>query len=87
MAAIAVGGARADLGAARVVDRIARRNVFDEDFVDVFREDVAILEAQQRMLDLKPDAPMIDINVDAAPLAARRMLDRMIAAEREAGAG
>ena len=42
-----------------------------------------MLEAQQRMLDLKPDAPTIDINVDAAPLAARRMLDRLIAAERD----
>jgi phenylpropionate dioxygenase-like ring-hydroxylating dioxygenase large terminal subunit len=65
------------------LDDPAMDKVFDEDFVDVFREDVAVLEAQQRMLDLAPDAPTIDINVDAAPLAARRMLDRMIAAERD----
>ena len=60
--------------------------VFEEDFVDVFREDVVVLEAQQRMMEMKPDAPRIDINVDAAPLAARRMLDEMIAAERAAPA-
>ncbi len=65
----------------------AMDKVFHEDFVDVFREDVAVLEAQQRMLDLAPDAPRIDINVDAAPLAARRMLDRMIAAERDGVSG
>jgi phenylpropionate dioxygenase-like ring-hydroxylating dioxygenase large terminal subunit len=52
------------------------------DLVAVFREDVAILEAQQRSLERNPGARRIDINVDAAPLAARRMLDDMIAAER-----
>jgi phenylpropionate dioxygenase-like ring-hydroxylating dioxygenase large terminal subunit len=56
--------------------------VFDVDFVKVFNEDIPILEAQQRMLELKPDAPKIDIAVDAAPLAARRMLEAMIAKER-----
>ncbi len=60
----------------------AMDRVFEVDMVDVFREDVAILEAQQRMMEWKPDAPQIDINVDAAPIAARRMLDEMIAAER-----
>ena len=40
-----------------------------------------MLEAQQRMLELKPDAPRIDIKVDAAPLAARRMLEAMLAKE------
>ena len=57
--------------------------MFAEGFVEVFHEDVVIFEAQQRMLEMKPGAPQIDINVDAAPLAARRMLDEMIAAERE----
>jgi len=57
--------------------------VFEVDFVKVFNEDIPILEAQQRMLELRPDAPRIDIAVDAAPLAARRMLEAMIA--REAG--
>ncbi len=54
------------------------------DFVDVFREDVVVFEAQQRMMDLKPDAPGIDINVDAAPIAARKALEEMIAAETAA---
>lgn len=58
------------------------KRVFDEDLVDVFREDVVVFEAQQRMMNLMPDAPRIDINVDATPLAARRMLEEMIEAER-----
>lgn len=64
-------------------DDPAMEKVFAEDFVKVFGEDIAILEAQQRMMAMKPGAPRIDINVDAAPLAARRMLEAMIAAERE----
>src|SRR2546423_1203538 len=55
--------------------------VFAVDMVKVFNEDFPILEAQQRTLELKPDAPKIDIAVDAAPLAARRMLQGMIAKE------
>jgi phenylpropionate dioxygenase-like ring-hydroxylating dioxygenase large terminal subunit len=64
-------------------DDPATEKVFAEDMVKVFHEDVAVLEAQQRRMDLKPDAARIDIKVDAAPLAARRMLAAMIAAERE----
>jgi hypothetical protein len=56
--------------------------VFAVDFVKVFGEDVAMLEAQQCMIESDPDAPHIDIRVDAAPLAARRMLAAMIEAEQ-----
>ena len=56
--------------------------VFNVDFVKVFLEDVAVLEAQHRMIDLNPNAPAISIKVDAAPLAARRALAGMIAAEQ-----
>ena len=48
----------------------------------VFHEDIPVLEAQQRMRELKPEAPSVDIKVDAAPLAARRMLEAMLARER-----
>ena len=57
-------------------------NIFAVDMVRVFNEDFPVLEAQQRNLELKPDAPKVDIKVDAAPLAARRMLDAMLARER-----
>jgi phenylpropionate dioxygenase-like ring-hydroxylating dioxygenase large terminal subunit len=56
----------------------ATDRVFDVDFLKVFKEDIPVLEAQQRMLELRPDAPKIDIANDAAPLAARRMLQSMI---------
>jgi hypothetical protein len=48
----------------------------------VFHEDIPILEAQQRALDANPGAPRIDIKVDAAPLAARRLLQGMIEKEK-----
>ena len=56
-------------------------DIFAVDMVKVFNEDFPVLEAQQRMLELKPAAPRIDIKVDAAPLAARRMLATMIEKE------
>jgi len=49
----------------------------------VIGEDIAVFTAQQRMLDLKPDAPHIDIRYDNGPLQARRLIDRLIAAERD----
>jgi phenylpropionate dioxygenase-like ring-hydroxylating dioxygenase large terminal subunit len=51
------------------------------DMVRVFNEDFPVLEAQQRAFELSPGAPRIDIAVDAAPLAARRMLQGLIARE------
>ena len=51
------------------------------DMVKVFNEDFPVLEAQQRALDREPGAPRIDIAVDAAPLAARRMVQGLIARE------
>lgn len=57
---------------------------FHDGLLNVFREDVVVLEAQQAMMALKPEAGQIDINVDAAPIAARQMLDELIAVERAA---
>jgi phenylpropionate dioxygenase-like ring-hydroxylating dioxygenase large terminal subunit len=59
----------------------AKEKIFAQGMVKVFNEDIPILEAQQRALDADPDAPRIDIKVDAAPLAARRLLKSLI--ERE----
>jgi len=50
--------------------------LFSEGMVKVFNEDVPILEAQQRNMDC--GVKRIDIAVDAAPLAARRMLQSLI---------
>ena len=45
-----------------------------------FGEDVGLIEAQQRSIETMPDGlPQVDINADAGVLAARRILDRLIA--------
>jgi len=62
-------------------------NIFSLDMVKVFNEDFPVLEAQQRMLDLAPAAPKIDIRVDAAPLAARRMLAAWVSKEAKSPTG
>ena len=56
-------------------------NICRVDMVKVFNEDFPVLEAQQRNRELNLQAPRVDIAVDAAPMAARRMLRAMI--ERE----
>jgi vanillate O-demethylase monooxygenase subunit len=47
----------------------------------VIGEDVAVFEAQQRMIDFEPDAPTIDIAYDAGPLQARRLIDTLLASQ------
>lgn len=42
-----------------------------------FLEDVAVFEAQQRVISANPNAPQIDINADAGGIQARRVLDRL----------
>ncbi|HEY3243315.1 MAG TPA: aromatic ring-hydroxylating dioxygenase subunit alpha [Phycisphaerae bacterium] len=49
---------------------------------EVIGEDIAVFTAQQRMLDLRPDAPLLDIGYDNGPLQARRLIDRLLDAER-----
>ena len=49
------------------------------DMVKVFNEDFPVLEAQQR--GMEGSSSKIDIPTDAAPLAARRMLEAMLARE------
>ena len=41
-----------------------------------------MFSGQQRMLELKPDAPLIDIRDDNGPIQARRLIDRLLDAER-----
>lgn len=51
------------------------------DFRRVFGEDIAVMEAQQRRNEMLAGAANIDINVDAPPLAMRRLLRQLMAAE------
>ena len=50
----------------------------------IFREDEAILEAQQIAIDENPDKVFYNLNIDSGSMWARRLIDRMIAAESPA---
>jgi len=50
-------------------------------FVNVFKEDVAVLTAQQEQMTRMPNAPEIDIKVDGPPKLARLVVSRLRAAE------
>jgi vanillate O-demethylase monooxygenase subunit len=47
-----------------------------------FLEDVDVFTAQQRLINLDPAAPQIDINADSGGIQARRIVDRLYAAEQ-----
>jgi len=47
-----------------------------------FHEDKRMLEAEQRIIDLDPSAPQIDIVGDTGGLQARRIVERLLADER-----
>jgi hypothetical protein len=57
--------------------------IFRTQYTAVFEEDLAILNAQQASLSSKPDTLAIDVNSDAPNIQVRKMMDDMIAAERE----
>jgi vanillate O-demethylase monooxygenase subunit len=48
----------------------------------VIGEDIAVFGAQQRMLEMRPEVPLVDIRYDAGPVLARRLIDRLVAEER-----
>lgn len=48
----------------------------------IFREDELVLEAQQIAIAENPDKIFYNINIDAGSMWARRLIDKMIAAER-----
>jgi vanillate O-demethylase monooxygenase subunit len=51
-----------------------------------FFEDIDIIEAEQRIIDLAPAAPQIDVMGDTGGLQARRLLERLLDEERAAHA-
>ena len=50
--------------------------IFDQ-VQTAFYEDVAVFSAQQRTMEIMPDAPQFDIAADAGAIAARRILTRL----------
>jgi vanillate O-demethylase monooxygenase subunit len=70
-----------DVGNTAVTDMLAGQ------ITTAFLEDVAVFEAQQRNMSIRPDAPHIDINADAGLIQARLILDRIHREEQAAAAG
>ena len=53
--------------------------------VDTFMEDVVVLERQQEAIDMIGDRPVVDINIDNAPIQFRNILNEMISSELNQG--
>ncbi|MEJ2632489.1 MAG: aromatic ring-hydroxylating dioxygenase subunit alpha [Acidihalobacter sp.] len=49
----------------------------------VYEQDVDVLEAQQKAIERHARTPFYNLNIDAAALWARRLIERMVDAERE----
>jgi phenylpropionate dioxygenase-like ring-hydroxylating dioxygenase large terminal subunit len=54
-----------------------------EGVASIFREDEVVLEAQQKAIDEHPDHQFYNLNIDAGSMWARRLIDAMVARERE----
>ena len=50
----------------------------------IFAEDLEMLESQQRNLSVHPERALLKLNIDAGGVQARRLLDRILAAEGQA---
>jgi vanillate monooxygenase len=48
----------------------------------IFAEDLQMLERQQKNLLAWPDRPLLKLNIDAGGVQSRKVIDRLIAAER-----
>lgn len=59
-----------DIGDAGLTERMRKSQA------GVFDEDVVILEAQQRVLDLRPDTRLVTLAIDAGGAHARRLIER-----------
>jgi vanillate O-demethylase monooxygenase subunit len=64
-------------------DDAAVTGAMHAEFERIFSEDIEIVEAQQKSLDLTNGWQAIDVNADAPVLQARQLLNRFIAAETE----
>jgi vanillate O-demethylase monooxygenase subunit len=49
----------------------------------IFEEDRVVLEAQQQVIDARPGQALRNLNIDAGSVWARRLIDGMLARERE----
>lgn len=60
----------------------ARTHQLREGVSGVFREDEAVLEAQQKAIEENPDHIFYNLNIDSGSMWARRLIDRMIDEEQ-----
>lgn len=63
------------------IDRKWMTDLLYQNVHTAFLEDLDIIEAQQKNIDTRPDAPRVDMNHDTGGITARRMLERFIAEE------
>jgi vanillate O-demethylase monooxygenase subunit len=67
----------------RVSDQRLTRQIADTEF-GILMEDKRILEAQQLALEAHPERDFNNLGIDSGPARMRRILERMIAEERQA---
>ncbi len=48
----------------------------------VYDQDVVVLEAQQKAIDRNPRQMFYNLNIDAGAMWARRLIDKLLAAEQ-----
>ena len=68
------------------MSRCGRQSQLREGVAGIFREDEHVLEAQQIAMQEHPGKEFYNLNIDAGSMWARKLIDKMVAAEAPAAA-
>lgn len=63
------------------VDNVQMTEFFQRETINAFNEDKDMLEAQQKCIDLDPEAPIVSVGGDAGSVYARRMMALLVEEE------
>ena len=69
----------------RSIEDAALTEMVRKQVAGAFEEDKAMIEAQQRVIDLDPSAPVVNVVGDAGGVHARRIVERLLAEECSTG--
>jgi vanillate monooxygenase len=60
------------------LDSVNRTTQLRDGVSNIFKQDIVVIEAQQKVFDSDPDAKFVNMNIDAGAVHARRLIAKMI---------
>ncbi|PCI73668.1 Rieske (2Fe-2S) protein [Candidatus Dependentiae bacterium] len=66
------------------LDSVVRTTQLRDGVSTIFKQDIVVIEAQQKVFDRDPDAKFVNLNIDAGAVNARRLISKMVETETQA---